>query len=147
MPYTETKCFTILVIHVEYPYRAARRSRGIVRARAWYGVDLGGYSPKNRFMILRRNLPRAYRASGPRFSIFSWTPGVIFKNKNMEYCVRGRKFARSPLGFSGACTCQKGQPWASRLRASSPLKTSFNVAIPAEAFSYKKLKVSEKAQV
>ena len=35
--------FYHLAIHVEYPYRESRRSRGIVRARAGYGAGLGNY--------------------------------------------------------------------------------------------------------
>ena len=58
-----------MIIHVEYPYRASRRIHGIVRARAWYGAGLGDYSSGDLFMILRRNLSRAYRASGALFSI------------------------------------------------------------------------------
>ena len=58
-----------------------RRSSGIVRARAWYGVGLGNYPAGNLFMILRRNLPIRYRAVGARFSISHRATGVIFKNK------------------------------------------------------------------
>ena len=51
--------FYHLRIHSEYPYRGSRRSRGIVRARAWYGAGLGIVIKKRTAIALADGAARA----------------------------------------------------------------------------------------
>ena len=99
--------FFHLAIRAEYPYRSSRRIRGIVRARAVYGVGMGDYSTGDLFRILRHNLPRAYRASGARFSISPGRPELSLKIKTKNIPPVGEIGERA-IGLLGGLCLPKG---------------------------------------
>ena len=86
------------------------RGESIIR-----GVSLGFY-----VVIYQENIARA----GPGFLFPPDARDYLYKIKTWDMPLVG-EIGENVIGVPGACTCQKGQPWAYRLRAKSPVGNIF----------------------